>query len=68
LGEFNNSDIDLFGNNNVVSTCQSEDLNIVNSTVFGSSNVVGIKQAGDLNNASVWQKGNYNFAKIIQGF
>ncbi len=68
LGFQNSSDIDIDGNGNVVTSSQLGDSNLVDIDLVGGSNncVVGVEQIGNSHDATVFQSGASNFAKVIQ--
>lgn len=68
LGYQNSSDIDIVGGGNVVTSSQLGDSNMVDIDLVGGSAdcVVGVEQIGNSHDATVFQSGASNFAKIVQ--
>lgn len=66
LGDLNSSEIDIEGDGNVVTSSQFGNSNMVKIGVVGNTNVVGVQQVGNLHDATVFQSGDSNFAKVIQ--
>lgn len=69
-GDLNNSNIEINGDGNIVTSSQFGDSNIVDiDLVLGSdNNVVGVQQTGDEHSAKVFQNGDSNFAKVQQSY